>query len=111
MARGVAGLDFSARSLMGSSVLSSGSAVVIIAERMAAGLHWGCTALSSAATPAAWGQAMEEPERMLKGLNRARELTTVAKTFSGQEARTSEPGATRSGFRTPWQLSPGPLEV
>ncbi|CAA6660578.1 unnamed protein product [Spirodela intermedia] len=40
-------------SRMGSPVLSSESAVVIIAERMAAGLHWGCVTLRRAAIPAA----------------------------------------------------------
>ncbi|KAK2980211.1 hypothetical protein RJ640_001557, partial [Escallonia rubra] len=47
------------------NVLSRTSDVVIMAERMAAGVHSGCAPFKSAATPAACGHDMDVPDNKL----------------------------------------------
>uniref|UniRef100_A0A0E0DRU6 Uncharacterized protein n=1 Tax=Oryza meridionalis TaxID=40149 RepID=A0A0E0DRU6_9ORYZ len=97
-------------SLMGALVLSTALAVVIIADRTAAGLHSGCTALISAATPDACGHDMDVPEMTLKRLYSCWLPTVAALTFSGHEARMREPGASTSGLSTVGQLAAGPRD-
>ncbi|GAV79363.1 hypothetical protein CFOL_v3_22828 [Cephalotus follicularis] len=98
-------------SLIGLFVLSMESDVVIIADRIAAGLHSGCAPFKSAATPAACGHDIDVPDNKLKSLYRDPELTVVTELFEGHAAKTKSPGAVMSGFKTNGQLEDGPLEL
>nr|CAB3461359.1 unnamed protein product [Digitaria exilis] len=111
MASGEAGWLRLPMSLMDSPVLSSALAVVTIADRTMAGLHSGCTALSSAATPVACGHDMDVPEMMLNRLYSCRDQTLATLMFSAHEASISEPGAITSGLSTVGQLPEGPRDV
>ncbi|KAK2978476.1 hypothetical protein RJ640_003230 [Escallonia rubra] len=63
------------------NVLSRTSDVVIMAERMAAGVHSGCAPFKSAATPAACRHDMDVPDNRLKSLKSLPELNSVARIF------------------------------
>ncbi|RDY08699.1 hypothetical protein CR513_07046, partial [Mucuna pruriens] len=97
-------------SLMSPMVLSNMSDVVIMADRIAAGLQSWC-ALNNAATPATWGHAMDVPLNKLKLLKIFWDPNTSTGTFEGHAAKTDVPGAVMSGFNTNGQLLEGPREL
>uniref|UniRef100_A0A7C8Z953 Uncharacterized protein n=1 Tax=Opuntia streptacantha TaxID=393608 RepID=A0A7C8Z953_OPUST len=83
MANGEASFVASPSSLIGLPELSSGFAVVIIADLIAAGLQVGCAALRRAATPEAWGHAMDVPDIRVYSLDKMILLPIIAAPTEG----------------------------
>ena len=82
------------------------SAVVMIADFIAAGDQFGCELLSNAAIPLRWGADMDVPEIMLK----VEFESGNDPTWRGHPARTFTPGPMMSGFRIPGLGRLGPLD-
>jgi len=86
-----------------------GSAVVTIADLIAAGDQDGCLLLISAATPARCGADMDVPDSKLKvGPGFADE--DAGSTWNGHAASTLTPGPVMSGFKMPGLRWLGPRE-
>ena len=85
-------------------------AVVIRAERIAAGLHVRCCALMRAAKPLMWGHDIDVPEMMLKFTLRGSSLNPVGGVSLGHAARTFKPGPSTSGFRSCGFCKVGPRD-
>eukprot|EP00252_Welwitschia_mirabilis_P016724 TRINITY_DN3706_c0_g1_i1.p2 TRINITY_DN3706_c0_g1~~TRINITY_DN3706_c0_g1_i1.p2 ORF type:complete len:228 (-),score=-2.02 TRINITY_DN3706_c0_g1_i1:1122-1805(-) len=83
----------------GVPVLSDRSAVVIRAERIAAGDQSGCAARNNAAMPLTCGQAIDVPDIMLNFTRLLSALSSVGAEWPVQAARILTPGATMSGFK------------
>nr|GMD22534.1 hypothetical protein Iba_chr08aCG11710 [Ipomoea batatas] len=82
------------------------SAVVMIADFIAAGDQSGCALLSKAATPDRCGHDIEVPEIMLN----VDFVSVLFSTETGQAAMILTPGPTMSGFRIPGLALPGPRD-
>lgn len=72
---------------------------MISADLIAAGLHFGCAALSRATTPDIWGQDMDVPDSILKSKGRASLSIMAGEAAGDQEAKMLTPGAAMSGCR------------
>ena len=85
--------------------------VVMMADRIAAGLHAGFHALTAAAAPATWGHAMDVPETSLN----CEACVCPAGSDDGggvgiQAARMFTPGAATSGLITFPVCADGPRD-
>uniref|UniRef100_A0A8R7UP02 Uncharacterized protein n=1 Tax=Triticum urartu TaxID=4572 RepID=A0A8R7UP02_TRIUA len=85
-------------------------AVVINADRMAAGLQSWCAERSSAASPLTCGHDMDVPDMMLKLVRRSSPAIPDGPTDPDHAARMFTPGAIRSGLRMPGVTVFGPLD-
>nr|CAB3484526.1 unnamed protein product [Digitaria exilis] len=86
----------------------SSGAVVIIADRIAAGVQSRCTDRSSAATPATCGDAMDVPETSAYLVKSFFSPISMISLLGTHAARMSTPGATTSGFKIVGLICPGP---
>ncbi|WVZ85304.1 LOW QUALITY PROTEIN: hypothetical protein U9M48_032249 [Paspalum notatum var. saurae] len=89
---------------------SIGSAVVMIADLIAAGDQSGCLLLISAATPLRCGVDMDVPEAKKKVGSELMGDDDRGPTWNGHAASTLTPGPVTSGFRTPGLCTLGPRE-
>eukprot|EP00252_Welwitschia_mirabilis_P009333 TRINITY_DN2185_c0_g1_i1.p2 TRINITY_DN2185_c0_g1~~TRINITY_DN2185_c0_g1_i1.p2 ORF type:complete len:215 (+),score=-43.55 TRINITY_DN2185_c0_g1_i1:946-1590(+) len=96
---------------MATPSLSSHVAVLIIADRMAAGDHPGREARSNAATPLTCGQDMDVPEIILNTTRRGSLARLDGPTAPDHAARIFTPGAVKSGFRISGVITLGPREL
>lgn len=84
--------------------------VVMRADLIAAGDQSGWNDLTYAAAAAAWGQAMDVPERMLNGTILLSPGSPVTDASSEYAANMSSPGAAISGFKMLRVIFWGPLD-
>ena len=89
---------------------SMGSAVVTMADLIAAGDQSGCLLLISAATPLRCGVDMDVPEMMLKVGPTPMSADDEGPTWDGHAARILTPGPVMSGFKMPGLCRLGPRE-
>ncbi|OAY69670.1 hypothetical protein ACMD2_15568 [Ananas comosus] len=89
---------------------STTSAVVIIADRTAAGLHDGWADRTRAVIPLTWGQAMDVPDSTVKFDLLRSSGRLVGPRLSGQAAMMFTPGAMTSGLSTDGFVMLGPRE-
>ena len=107
MAKTPAGLLLS---MIGFPVWSVTSAVVIIADLIAAGVHVGLAEWMRAAIPLMWGQAIEVPDMTVKFTLLESSGRPEGPRFWGQAAMMFTPGAMISGLSMVGLVKLGPLE-
>uniref|UniRef100_J3LAL6 Uncharacterized protein n=1 Tax=Oryza brachyantha TaxID=4533 RepID=J3LAL6_ORYBR len=95
---------------MGWRSLSTSVAVVMSAERMAAGLQSGRSVRSRPTMPATCGHDMEVPDSELKATRRLSKARSVGELARVHAATTLTPGAVMSGFRIPGVTVFGPFD-